>query len=368
MKKNLSFPSAGSLLLSGARPIVAILLALIVGALIIVFIGVNPFEAYAALIDGAFGSPLSLSNTAVRMAPILLGGLCVAIGFKAGLLNVGAEGYIYIGGAAAAAVGLIKIPGPDWVHFSVCLLAGFLGGALWGLLVSYLRAYKGANEVVITIMMNYVAIYVVSFLTQNGFLSDPEATYPMSPMIMDSARLPILFKGTNLHLGFVVGICVAVVLFVLLYHTPFGFKTMLIGENQEAARYAGVNVKRQIFLALLIGSGFAGLGGACEVLGLRLRLYDFFAAGMGSDPTAVALMANGHPLGVIFTSLLFGALKSGAGKMQSVVGIETSVAAIIQALALLFVIAIGFSERIRHEKRLSRSPADEKKEIVTCEN
>jgi ABC-type uncharacterized transport system permease subunit len=344
-------PGLGGLVLSGARPLIAIVLALVVGAVLILAAGENPIVAYVALLDGAFGSVASLANTGVRVAPLLLGGLGVAIGFKAGLFQVGTEGQIYAGGAAAAAVGLIPLPVPPWMHLLLAVIAASVGGVLWGLIPAYLRAYRGVSEVVTTLMMNYVAIYLVSYLVHTGPMAEPGATFPMSPPLLPSSHLPILIKGTSLHAGIILAFVLAIVLFFVMQYTPFGLKTKLVGGNPEAARYAGVDSSRQILLVLSVSAALGGLAGAGEVLGLKLRLFNMFATNVGYEGIAVALMANANPLGVILSALFFGGLKAGANKMQIVSGIEASMASVIQALALLFVVALGFGERVRRTRR-----------------
>jgi len=332
--------------------LLAIVLAMMVSAGLILARGANPIKAYAAMLQGAFGSVVALTNTGVRATPLLLGGLGIALGFKAGLLNVGVEGQIYAGGLAATAVGIFPIPVPPWLHLLLTLVAGFIGGALWGLLPAYLRAYRGVSEIVVTLMLNYVGIQLASFMVQEYTpLGEQGVFYPQSRLILPSARLPILIKGTSLHAGVILAVVLGVVLHFVLRYTHFGFRTRMVGENPEAARYAGVDVKRQIFAVLLISCGLGGLAGTVEVVGLKLRLFDRFSQGLGYDAIAVALMANGNPLGVIISAIFFGALRAGAGKMQVVVGIETPIASVIQALAVLFVIAIGFVERMRVTKQ-----------------
>ncbi|HHH83563.1 MAG TPA: ABC transporter permease [Chloroflexi bacterium] len=358
-------PILGDLVLTGGRPVLAILLALLAGSVIILIYGSNPLQAYAAMLDGAVGNRAALANTGVRTAPLLLGGLAVAFGFKANLLNVGVEGQIYAGGAAAAAVGITPLPVPPWLHLTLAVLAGFLGGAAWGLIPAYLKAYRGVSEIVITLMMNYVGIQFASLLVHDPSpLAKPGAFYPQSPLILPSAHLPILIKGTSLHAGLILGVILAVLIYLLLKYTPFGFRTRMTGQNPEAARFAGVKVRRQIALVLLISAGLGGLAGTGEVLGLKLALYDYFASGLGYDAIAVALMANADPLGVILSALFFGALRAGAGKMQVVAGIETPISQVIQALAILFVIAIGFGESRRLARRLRREEEEEEEVLA----
>ena len=335
-----------------ARPVYAIGLAFLVSAIMIGASKVNPLTAYVALFQGAFGSLAGLANTCVRATPLLLSGLGIAYGFKAGLLNIGAEGQMYAGGAAATVVALIPLPVPAFLHVTLAVLAGFAGGLIWGYIPGYLRAYRGVSEIVVTLMLNYVGIYFINWLVEEPHpLAELNTTFPQSPIIEKSAQLPILIKGTSMHAGIILGVVLGLILYLLLRYTPFGFKTRMIGQNPEAARYAGVRVKRQILFAMLISGGFGGLAGASEVLGLKHRLFDYFVGGVGYEAIAVALLANSNPLGVIFSAFFFGALKAGANKMQIVSGIESSMALIVLALAVLFVIAIGFGERRFRPKR-----------------
>jgi len=337
---------------TSARPVYAIGLAFLVSAIMIGASKVNPITAYVALFQGAFGSLAGLANTCVRATPLLLAGLGIAYGFKAGLLNIGAEGQMYAGGAAATVVALIPLPVPAFLHVTLAVLAGFAGGIIWGIIPGYLRAYRGVSEIVVTLMLNYVAIYLINWLVEEPHpLAELNTTFPQSPIIEKSAQLPILIKYTSMHAGIILGIVLGLILYLLLRYTPFGFKTRMVGQNPEAARYAGIRIKRQILFAMLISCGFGGLAGASEVLGLKHRLFDYFVGGVGYEAIAVALLANGNALGVIFSAFFFGALKAGANKMQIVSGIESSMALIVMALAVLFVIAIGFGERKFRPKR-----------------
>jgi len=366
-RKSVTISSLGGFILPSARPLLAILLSLTVSAGLIVARGANPFVAYAAMLDGAFGSVAALANTGVRASPLLLAGLGIALGFKAGLLNVGAEGQIYAGGIAATAVGITPLPIPAWLHLLLTVIAGFVGGALWGLIPAYLRAYRGVSEIVVTLMLNYVGIQLASFLVQEyAPLGAQGVFYPQSPLILPSARLPVLIRGTSLHAGIILGLLMGLLLYFVLRYTNFGFRTRMVGENPDAARYAGVNVKRQLFSVLLISCGLGGLAGTGEVIGLKIRLFDRFSQGLGYDAIAVALMANGDPLGTVLTALFFGALRAGAGKMQIEVGIETPIASVIQALAVLFVIAIGFAERFRAPQQ-ERDKGQVTKEEITVD-
>lgn len=321
-------------------PVVSVILAFLLSAAIILVVGADPFKAFGAMLSGAFGSQTALATTAVRMTPILFTGLAVALSFRAGIFNVGAEGQLYLGAAASAAVALLPMGLPALLHIPLALIAGFLGGAAWAFVPGYLRAYRGVSEVVTTLMLNFVAIQLVSYLVDpvDGPMAERGAAYAQSLVIEPSARLPVLLQGTSLHAGLIVAIVLAVVLWVVIGYTRLGFRMRMLGANPIAARFAGVKSAREIMTVMLLSGGVAGLAGAVEVLGLRYRLFDRFSPGYGYDGIAVALLANSNPLGVVVSSGFFGALRAGANSMQQSTGIETSVVLVIQALTILFVI------------------------------
>ena len=321
-------------------PVVSIAAALSVSGVLIVVASGNPLEAYGAMLQGAAGSIGSLATTGVRTTPILLTGLAVAISFRAGVFNVGAEGQLYVGAAFATVVAVAPLGLPGFIHVLLALLAGFVGGALWVAIPASLRAYRGVSEVVTTLMLNFVGIYLISYLIDpiTGPIGERNASYAQSALVQETARLPVLISGTSLHAGLLLGIGLAVALQILLRYTGLGFRLRMLGGNPTAARFTGMNSSRQIVIAMLISGGIAGLAGAGEVIGLRMRLYDRFSPGYGYDGIAVALLANSSPLGVILSASFFGALRAGANAMQQATGIETSLVLIIQALTILFVI------------------------------
>lgn len=321
-------------------PVAAIVLAFAISALIMAIVGANPIKAFGAMANGAFGSPNSLATTGVRMTPLLLTGLAVALSFRAGIFNVGAEGQLYAGAALGTAVTLLPVSLPGIVLIPLALAGGFLGGALWALIPGWLRAYRGVSEVVTTLMLNFVGILLVSYLVDpiDGPMGEKGAAYAQSPLVPKAATLQILIPGTSLHAGLLLGIAVAAALFVLIGYTGIGFRLRMLGRNAIAARFAGLDSAREIVMVMLLSGGIAGLAGVVEVIGLRHRLYDHFSPGYGYDGIAVALLAGSNPLGVIVSSGFFGALRAGANAMQQATGIETSVVLVIQALTILFVI------------------------------
>ena len=349
--KFIKVPFIGELALSGARPIIGILLGIIAGGILIAFSGINPFEAYGAMLKGAFGSLQSFSNVLVRSSPLLLGGVGVALGIKAGVWNTGIEGYMYIGAIGAAVVGIPALNLPPILHITLVFVVAMVFAAAWGLIPGYLRAYRGVNEVTATIMLNYVAIFLISWLVSEPQpLAEVDSFYPMSKLFAESAQLPILMKGTSLHPGAFIGLAVCILFFLILRYTPFGFQTRMLGFNPHAARYSGVNTKQKIMLIIVIGAMMGGLAGAIEVTGLKRRVYMDFVTGVGYESVAVALLAGGNPLGVIAAALFFSALKAGGATMSIQTGVGAPMTSVIIALCVLFVIGVGISERRRLSK------------------
>jgi simple sugar transport system permease protein len=267
---------------------------------------------------------------------------------------------MYTGAIGAMAVGIAPLPVPPIVHILLSILAAMVFAGIWGLVPAYLRAYRDINEVVTTIMMNYVAIFFVSFMVHDPQpMAEPDSFFPMSLILAPTARLPILMRGTSLHPGFIIGIVACILFFLAIRFTPFGFRTRMLGANPEAARYAGVNVKRQILFVLLIGAVMGGVAGAFEIMGLKMRLYMDFVSGVGYESVAVALLAGGNPLGVLASALFFSALKAGSTSMSIQTGVGAPMTIVIEALCVLFVIAIGYGERKRLERVEKAEDEDE---------
>lgn len=325
-------------------PVWAVLIALLLGMLLVLVAGANPIAAYRALLRGALADVFGFATTLVKTTPLLFAGLGVAIALRAGLINLGAEGQIYMGGLAAAAVGLYVPALPALLHVGAAMLAALAAGALWALLPALLRLRRGVSEVITTLLMNYVGLYLVGAIV-SGPLMEPTAPYPYSPALAPTARLPLLIAGTDAHAGILIAVILAVLAHVLLGHTALGFRVRLAGANPRAAAYAGVNVGRTVLGAMLVSGGLAGLAGASEVIGLKHRLFDAFSPGYGYDAIVVAFLGAGQPLGVVATSFFFGALRSGANIMQRSEGVPVAVIFAIQGLAVL---ALAASLAVRH--------------------
>lgn len=313
--------------------------------------------AYGALLQGSFGSPAEMvraigsgDGAAVRAAfwpfteslvastPYIFAGLAVALGFKAGLFNIGAEGQFFMGSLGAAFVGYSLIGWPWYIHLPLALIGGFAAGALWGAVPGWLKAATGGHEVVNTIMMNWIAFRLSDWLL-TGPMKAP-GSRPVTPQIEPSAALPRLFADPlRLNAGFFLALVVAAVVFWLLFKTTTGFTIRAVGANPDAARYAGMSITRTIVLAMTLSGGLAGLAGASQVLGVDYWVGQGFSAGYGFDAIAIALLGKSHPFGVVLAALLFGFLRSGATRMQSLAGIPIDIISIIQALVIVFVAA-----------------------------
>jgi ABC-type uncharacterized transport system permease subunit len=326
-------------------PSLAIFTAVVLGGIIIASVKGNPFLAYYGLIQGSFGSAKALSETAVWATPYIFAGLAVALAFKGGLFNIGAEGQLAVGAVFAALIGYAL---PEWlgrdiptiIHLPLAILVGMLMGALWAAIVGFLKAYTGGHEVINTIMMNYIALNTISFLL-NGPMKDPNPNNvtARTPLIAESARIPVIFNGLRIHWGFVLALLVAYLVWWLLNKTTLGFEIRTVGANPDAAKYAGINVKRIIILTMALSGMLAGLAGTIEVTGLNYRHELGFSIGYGFDAIAIALLGRSHPLGVVLAAILFAAMRNGATRMQFLTQMPVDLISMLQALILLFVAA-----------------------------
>jgi len=326
-------------------PFLAIFTAVILGGIIIAVVRGNPFLAYYGLIQGSFGTAKALSETAVWASPYIFAGLAVALAFKGGLFNIGAEGQLALGAVFTALIGYAL---PDWlgtdipriIHLPLAIILGMAAGALWAAIVGFLKAYTGGHEVINTIMMNYIALNTISYLL-NGPMRDrsPNNVSARTPLIAESAQLPEIFEGYRIHWGFVLALIVAFIVWWLLNKTTLGFEIRTVGANPDAAKYAGINVKRIIIITMTLSGMLAGMAGAFEVTGLNFRHELGFSIGYGFDAIAIALLGKSHPLGVVLASILFAAMRNGATRMQFLTQLPVDLISVLQALILLFVAA-----------------------------
>ncbi len=333
-------------------PLIALLAAMIGGCFIIGWFGVNPFVAYQHLLFGAFGSWAKFGETLVYVSPLLLTGLSIAVAFRCGLFNIGAEGQYIVGMIAAAWSGSAFVGLPAWLHIPFTMLTGMLAGAIWGAIPGFFKARFGAHEVISTIMMNYIALHFTGFLV-NYVLLEPPGVRPVTRMIQDSAKLMRFLPPSRAHLGIFVALFCLVLVYLFLWKTKWGFEIRAVGLNSEAARYAGINVTNNLILAMAVSGALAGLAGALQIQGIQYRFNDLFGfTGYGFDGIAVALLGNNHPAGILFGALLFGAMNSGALEMQSVAGISKHLIGIMQAVIIFFVSADYLIKKLRTQRAL----------------
>lgn len=318
-------------------PIAAVLGILLAG-------GYDTPRALAALWNGAFGSPYALlSATLVRATPLMFVGLAVGIAFRAGVLNIGAEGQLLAGAAAAVAVGLLVGGWPRAIALPLVLIAGMTAGAMWAGVAGWLKLRFGVLEVISTLMLNFVAINLVSWLVR-GPLQEPTRVYPQTVELSPSVRLPALLDGHRVHAGFVLAIALAVGAWWILTQTAIGFRVRSVGAGVLAAQSAGlVNPVRTTALVFLASGALAGLGGASEATGVTFALYEGLSPGYGYSAIAVALLARLHPLAIILSAVLFGALEAGAASMQRDADVPSVLAAVVEALIVLGVLAVDYA-------------------------
>ena len=316
------------------------------------------WNTYVTLFTGAFGNPEKIRlafaggdpltirrainpffESLVQSTPFIFAGLAVALGFRVGLFNIGVEGQLFIGAITGTLAGYAIHGLPAIIHVPLALLCGALGGAIWGFVPGFLKAKTGAHEVITTIMMNYIAFRFSDWVLK-GPMADPTEYTPKSPWILESAQLPKLFDTPiRFHIGFFVALLMAVLVYLFLFKTKWGFELRMVGSNQNAARYAGIKITVSTVVAMVLSGALAGLAGANEVLGINHRLSPAFSSGYGFDSIALALLGKSHPFGVILSALLFGFLRNGARSMQLTVGVPIDIVSILQAVILAFIAA-----------------------------
>jgi ABC-type uncharacterized transport system permease subunit len=354
-----------SAILGPLMPFIATLLALLAGAVMLLALGANPLEAYDALLDGAFGSPNALADTAVKATPLLFVGLGICIAFRGGVINIGGEGQLVAGAVAATAVALFPPHWPGWAIIPLCLVVGFLAGAIWGGIAGALKAYLNVNEILSTIMLNMIAVQGMNFLLR-GPMMDPVQVeqgsfIPQTARFSTTTDLPRLVP-TRLHAGAGLAVILALLVFVLLWRTTVGYRIRAVGLNPNASRAAGIQVKRYIVLSLLLSGALAGLGGATQVLGLHHRMFtdgsaQGFTGGAGFNGIVAALFGKLHPLGTIPASFLFGALLVGANHMQRAVQVPSDFITALNGLVVVFVVGSEiWSRRQARRRELLPSP------------
>ena len=317
--------------------LIALVMALVVGALVIWAFGSNPIEAYGALWRGAFGTGIAFTVTLGKAVPVMLTGLAVAIAFRCSVFNIGAEGQLLIGAMCAALVGAY-VHLPMVLHLPLTILASMVGGMIWAFFPAVLKLKGNVNVVISTIMFNYIAQYLISYLILGPFKGPGES--PATATIDETAQLPdLLPKPYVLNLGFVLALVAVVAVYIILNRTSLGYEMRAVGFNPNASRTNGITVNRNMFLALLISGALAGLAGGIEVTGSLDKIVNNFSANYGFNGIPVALMAHNNPFAIIFSALLIGAMRSGSAMMQSSAGISKNMVDVIQGLIIVFLCA-----------------------------
>ena len=391
-------------ILNALLPLLAVVAALAIGSLFLLWQGVSPVAAYTAMFSGAFGNKNGLADVMVKAIPLLLVALGIAIAFRGGTINIGAEGQLIVGALLTTYIGVEYGERlTPWLMILICLSAGTLAGAFWGAIPGYLKARLRVNEILSTIMLNQIAIQIGFFLLR-GIMLDP-AQVAQGTDIPQSSRLPrvidlprftdiaqrlgftqtaeergltgfaaeiygVLVEPTRLHTGLLIAIVMAVVVYLLLWRTTIGYRIRAVGQNPSAARYAGINVARYTTLSLALSGALAGLAGAVEILGLHHRMFEPAAvsAGYGFSGIVVALFGKLHPLGAIPASVLFGGLLVGGDKMQRAVQVPQVLITAMLGLIVLFVVSSEIYVRRRSERRASAptDPEEALEEVVVA--
>jgi simple sugar transport system permease protein len=350
-----------SKLIESLLPVFAALAALLVGAVILLVLEVNPVQAYRALWDGAFGSTNAFAETLVKATPLLLVALGICISFRGDVINIGGEGQMIMGALLATWVGLTFTTLPGWLVITLAMLAGFAGGAVWGGIPGVLKAYFRVNEILSTVMMNAIAVQFMNFMLR-GPLIDPSqallaSKIPQTARLIEIFHLPRLVP-TRLHLGALIAVALAFLVYVLLWRTTLGYRIRAVGQNPHASRYAGIKVERYVVLALLLSGAFSGLAGATQVFGVNYRMItdgssSGFTGSAGFNGIVAALFGQLHPLLSIPASILFGALLVGANKMQRVVQVPSALVIALNGLVVVFVVSSDIWRRRRQRRRLA---------------
>jgi len=365
-------------LIDAALPVFATLAALLVGAIMLLLLKVNPLEAYRAMWDGAFGSQNAVAETLVKATPLLLVGLGICISFRGDVINIGGEGQMIVGAILGTLIGITLTDWPGWAVIPLALITGFIGGAIWGGIPGFLKAYFKVNEILSTVMMNAIAVQLMNFLLRGPMIDPAQAELaskiPQTARLLDAFRLP-RWIPTRLHLGALIAVILAVLVYILLWRTSWGYRIRAVGQNPDASRYAGIKVKNYIVLALVLSGAFAGLAGVMQVYGVNYRMItdgsaSGFTGSAGFNGIVAALFGQLHPLGTIPASILFGALLVGANKMQRVVQVPSALITALNGLVVVFVVSSEIWRRRRQKRRMAvaaRELEDQPPEEEECD-
>lgn len=316
---------------------ISLVLAIVISGVIMALCGYNPFEAFGAMVVGAFGSQRGIAQTLTQATPLIFTGLAFVFAKKATLINLGIEGQLQLGAMAAAVVGAMDLGLPMILHLPIALIAGMVAGGLYAGFVGFLKVKFGSNEVIATIMLNSVALYFVSFLA--NYIFKAEGSVAQTQKILETATLPRIFSKYQLTIAIFIAIGACILVKYFMQKTKLGYEIRCVGMNRIAAETAGIKIGKIMMIAMFISGAIAGLAGAGHVLGVDRRFIDGFSPGFGFDGIAVAALAADHPIGVIFAGIIFGALRAGAMVLNRTTNIPTEFINVIQALVVLLVAA-----------------------------
>jgi ABC-type uncharacterized transport system permease subunit len=346
-------------LIDALLPVLATIAALLVGAIMLLILKVNPLTAYKALWDGAFGSTNAIAETLVKATPFLMVGLGICISFRGNVMNIGGEGQMILGAIFATWLGL-NIKGlPGWLLITISMLGGAIGGGIWGGIPGVLKAYFNVNEILSTIMMNAIAVQLMNYLL-SGPMIDPAQAKAVS-LIPQTARLDEMYRlprlaPTRLHLGALIAVILAILVYILLWRTTLGYRIRAVGENRDAAKYGGIKVQRYVVIALLLSGAFSGLAGATQVFGVNYRIITDgsaigFTGNAGFNGIVAALFGQLHPILTIPASIFFGGLLVGANTMQRMVQVPSALITALNGLVVIFVVSSEIWRKKRQRRR-----------------
>ena len=318
--------------------IIIIILTLLIGSILILSCGANPAEALGLFFQGIFKNKSSMAEVLVKACPLILTALGCSVAYRTGFFTIGAEGQFYVGAMITAMLSLNLPQVPGVPRIVIALAGGFIGGGLWALIAAVLKARFDISEIIITIMLNYIAIYFLGYAVRS-FLMDPEGNVPQSAKIPQDGQLRIMFTGTRFHPGIIIAVLCVLVVWFLMTRMTVGYELKVVGMNQRAAAVNGISVMKNIILSAFLSGGFAALAGGIEVLAVQKKLLEGISAECGYTAVLIALIAGNHPLGVLAAAIIYAAVQTGAGSMQRQLGVPSSIVNILIGAVVVLILA-----------------------------
>ena len=331
--------------------LLAFVIAIVAGGIFILAIGQNPFEIYATIVKGAWRSKIAVKGTIKIAIPLLIAALGITPAFQMKFWNIGAEGQIIMGGIFATYFALFWSDLPHPLLLILMFAAGAVGGGLWGLIPAYFKTKFGTNETLFTLMLNYIALYTIKYLTEGPWKDPKSSGFPKIASFVENARLDQIF---GIHAGWLIGLILVVVVLIYLKFTKHGYEISVVGESMNTARYAGMNVKKIVIRTMFISGAICGIAGMCQISGAAYTLGDGVAGGVGFTAIIVAWLAQLNPIIILIVTILFSMLDKGCSVMQSTFGLSSAVSSVLQGIILFFILAIDFFTRYRFVFRKER--------------